>query len=89
MSKVMIESGSTSMKRLVVYVDEDDLLQLAIQEVSAGSGTGDGGYTETVNVLGYIDLDVENIKVLNDIIERWMYQQIDKKHDCCDGPRRG
>lgn len=86
MSEVTIRNY---MRRLIIDTDSDELLQIKIQEVAAGSGSGDGSWDETIKELGRVDLTVEDVKVLNDVIERWMYQAIDRKNAACcdDSPR--
>jgi hypothetical protein len=68
------------MFHLVIDTGDDEMVQLSIRQIAAGEGKGDGSWTETVKELGRIDLDLEEIQTFNDVIERWMYAAIDRKH---------
>lgn len=92
MSKVTIESGNNSMDQIVVE-HHDGQLMIRIEQHIAGSGMAGGKYTQTVEVCGQIHLELEDVQILNEYLDRFIYKEMDKKHaygkSCDDGPRMG
>lgn len=88
MADITINKG---MQRIIINTDNEELLLIKLHEVVMGAGRGDGSWDETTREVGRIDLSVDDVKVLNDVIERWMYDAIDRKAACYEGrgPRMG
>ena len=91
MSTITISRGSTDL--IITGYDSADgeVLQLRLVETVSGEGEPDDlTWTEKKAELGNIELYLEDVKVLNDIVERWMYAAIDREHHGEDDrPRLG
>jgi hypothetical protein len=87
MSKLTIESDNSSMLRLVLYTTaESTSLVMRIEESQAGTGEGDGVYTETVKIAGTIVFDLDDARSLMNYVERFVYAEEDRVRNLAFAP---
>lgn len=79
--KAWFASGINSMNRIVLdgtpgkYKNTSDAtpdtLRIAIEQAVAGEGSGDGTYSEEINVVGEIVLNRRDVRTLRTFLELW------------------
>ena len=75
MSKITIESEDSSMDRIVIHTSPQGNLVIKIEQIIAGEGMGDAVYKETIKTCGTITLNMDDVHIIEDYIEQYMYKQ--------------
>jgi hypothetical protein len=79
MSKITIESEDSSMDRIVIHTSPQGNLVIKIEQIVAGEGVGDAIYKETIKTCGVITLNVDDVHILEDYVEQYVYRQQETK----------